>query len=86
MIDPDPNAPTSGEPTSDDSIYSIDCSARELYPEEIERRKAQAMEAESQKARLDSRFAGWLHRHGLKRASWWVADLSMWVQRKRRMR
>lgn len=78
----DPLAPASGEPTWDDSVYSIDCAARELYPEEIERNKAKAQRAAERKARWDSRFAGWLHRHGAKRASWWVADLSMWVQRK----
>ena len=84
--EPDPNAPTSGEPTWDDSVYSIDCAARELYPEEIEQRKARAQEVAARKARWDSRLAGWLHRRGLKRASWWVADLSMWIQRKRRAR
>lgn len=58
--------------------------ARELSIEEIENRKARAMAAAVRKARWDSRLAGWLHRHGLKRASWMVADVSMWVQRKMR--
>ncbi len=78
----DPNAPPTGETDWDDSVYHVDCAARELYPEEIEKRKAKAAQAEAQKARWDSRFAGWLHKRGMKRASWWLADLSMWVQRR----
>lgn len=38
----DPNAPESGEPEWDSSVYSIDCAARELSSAEIERRKARA--------------------------------------------
>lgn len=33
----DPDAPLSGEPTWDDTIYVIETCAREAYPEEIER-------------------------------------------------
>ena len=35
---PDPNAPESGEPTWDDSVFHIDCEARELSSGEIEAR------------------------------------------------
>lgn len=80
----DPNAPVAGEPLWDDSILHIDCAARELYPEEIEKRKARAASVATEKARWDSRFAGWLHRLGLKRASWWVADFSIWIRDRRR--
>lgn len=82
--DVDPAAPLTGEPTWDDSVYHIDCSARELSPEEIEQRKIRAMQAEERRARWDSRLSGWLHSHGMKRASWWIADLSFWIHRKRR--
>ena len=44
----DPSAPESGEPTFDDSVFHIDCAARELYPEEIEERRRQ--HAEKQQA------------------------------------
>jgi hypothetical protein len=80
--EPNLNAPESGEPTWDDTVYSIDCAARELYPEEIERRKAAAQRTAERKARWDSRFAGWLHKRGWVAISWWVADLSIWIQRK----
>jgi hypothetical protein len=33
--------------------------------------------------RWEARLAAWLHWHGFKRASWLVADLSIWIQRKR---
>jgi hypothetical protein len=80
----DPNAPAAGEPTWDDTVYHIDCAARELYPEEIEARKQKAMKAEERAARWDAKLAHWLHVRGLKRASWLVADISFWVQRKTR--
>lgn len=40
-VEADPNAPDSGEPSYDESVFSIECASRELSPEEIERRKAQ---------------------------------------------
>lgn len=36
-----PNAPEVGEPTWDDSIFYIETTAREAYPEEIARKKAE---------------------------------------------
>lgn len=78
----DPNAPASGEPTFDDSVFHIDCAARKLSQEEIETRNIRATAAAVARARWDSRLAGWLHRRGFKRASWWVADLSIWMRRK----
>lgn len=37
--DADPDAPQSGEPTFEDSVYCIETSAREAWPGEIERKK-----------------------------------------------
>jgi|SRR6185312_15226776 len=40
----DPNAPETGEPTFDDSIFHIETTAREAYPSELEQqRKEKAM-------------------------------------------
>ena len=78
----EPNAPASGEPTFDDSIYHIECAARELYPEEIDRRKQKAAAVANRKAQWDARLADWLHKRGMRRASWWVADLSFWMRRR----
>jgi hypothetical protein len=52
----DPTAPASEEPTWDDSIYQIDCSVRELYPEEIEERKARRAAREARRRRLSYRL------------------------------
>lgn len=79
-----PDAPDHGEPTWDDSVFHIDCAARELSEKEIEDRKNLAAQATVRRARWDSRLAGWLHRHGLVKASWWVADLSFWAHKKTR--
>lgn len=79
----DQNAPESGEPTWDDSVYAIDCAARMLSDEEIERNRVRAEVAEERASRWDSRLVGWLHRRGLARFSWWIADLSMWTRRGR---
>lgn len=82
----DPSAPLTGEPAWDDSVYHIDCHARELFPIEIERNKARAERAAECAARWDSRLAGWLHKRGFVGTSWIVADLSIWYRRKRRGR
>ncbi len=71
----EPNAPATGEPTWDDSIFYVECAAREAYPEEVERKRARAQQAEERKRRLLVRLAHWLHVHGYKRLSWLVADL-----------
>ena len=35
----DQDAPATGEPTFDETVYAIDCVARDAYPEEISRRR-----------------------------------------------
>lgn len=80
----DPKAPETGEPTWDDSVYHVECAARELSPTEVAERLAKAMQADARKARWDARLAGWLFKHGMRRASWWVADASWWAQRRMR--
>lgn len=81
----DPNAPESGEPTWDDSVYFVECAAREQYPEEIERDRLRAelkaQRAEERKAQWTARLAGWLHRRGCVRLSWMVADAYIYYQR-----
>lgn len=34
-----PDAPEGGEPSFDESVFTVECASRELYPEEIERKK-----------------------------------------------
>lgn len=80
----DSDAPESGEPTWDDSIYYIECAARELHPEEIERRKQKAVRAEKSRNCWPARLADWFHRRGCKRLSWWIADAYFWWQRRTR--
>lgn len=82
---PDPNAPTSGEPMFDDSIYYVECCAREAYPEEIERNRQRAerkaQKAAESKSKWHARLADWLHKRGLVRASWLVADCYIFCHR-----
>jgi hypothetical protein len=65
----DPNAPESGEPTFDDSVFHLDTSAREAWPEELERHSKAAKE----KAERRKRF--W-YQVGL-----FLEDLGWWVRR-----
>lgn len=73
------DAPETGEPSFDDTVYSIDCAARELYLEEMLIKEMKAVAAKERAARWDSRLVGWLHRRGLKQMSWWIADASFWL-------
>ena len=75
----DPKAPPKGEPTWDDTVYSIDCAARQLYPHEIEQRQERARRAAERNSRGDLRFARWLYRRGWKRASRLVRSVNLWA-------
>lgn len=81
----DPSIASGDEPQWDDSVFQIDCAARELSPEEIEQRKEREQIKEARAAvrkSLAGRFASWLHRHGFKDAAWWICDAQWWFHRK----
>lgn len=61
--EPDPDAPDTGEPTFDDSILHVECAARELYPEEIERNRKRAEERVDRERSLLYRIRLWWYRN-----------------------
>lgn len=78
---PDPTAKPYGEPDWDDTVYQIECAARELSDDEIAAKQERAMQAEVLRSRWDTKLADWFFRRGLKRTAWWVADASFAVHR-----
>ena len=63
----DPNAPESGEPTFDHEVFHLDTSAREAYPQEIERNERRRKDRERrfwwQAGAMISRLGLWIRRH-----------------------
>ncbi|MDE2104912.1 MAG: hypothetical protein KGL39_47180 [Patescibacteria group bacterium] len=51
----DPSAPATGEPTWDDDVLQIDCSARPLAPSEIEKREFRKAHRTKRQRRLSYR-------------------------------
>jgi hypothetical protein len=60
----DPSGPSAGEPTFDDSVYYVECSAREKYPEEIVRDEARAAKERRRKSSMGYRLHRFLRRIG----------------------
>lgn len=58
----DPNTPETGEPTWDDTVYSVDCAARELRPEEIAARSEREAAKRRKEASLRFRVCRFFRR------------------------
>lgn len=69
-MEPESRSPESGEPSFDDEVYCVETTAREAYPEEIERDKQKVLAKMARKQRWQYKLGRALINTAVKVAHW----------------